>query len=110
MAWLVGYPREKIPWFPTIDSEKCVQCGVCMNCGREVYEWRQEGPEVARPYDCVVGCSTCANLCQGEAISFPNIEGIRETYRKERIWKKIKKDLMAQGKLEVKEGQQANGG
>jgi hypothetical protein len=23
MAWLTGYPREKINWFPTIDPEKC---------------------------------------------------------------------------------------
>jgi len=23
MPWLVGYPREKIEWYPTIDQEKC---------------------------------------------------------------------------------------
>ncbi|TET46013.1 ferredoxin family protein [candidate division TA06 bacterium] len=109
MAWLVGYPRDKIDWYPAIDSEKCVQCGVCMNCGKKVYDWTDKGAVVARPYQCVVGCSTCANLCQGEAISFPNIEGIREIYRRERIWKKIKKHLTAQGKLEVKERQQNNG-
>jgi ferredoxin len=38
MPWLVGYPREKIAWFPTIDPEKCVKCGMCMNCRRS-YEF-----------------------------------------------------------------------
>lgn len=109
MAWLVGYPRDKIDWYPTIDPEKCVQCGMCMNCGKKVYDWTDKGAVVARPYQCVVGCSTCANLCQGEAISFPNIEGIREIYSRERIWKKVKKYLMAQGKLEVKGEQQDTG-
>ena len=37
MAWLTGYPREKVDWFPTIDPEKCVKCGMCMNCGQSVF-------------------------------------------------------------------------
>jgi len=37
MAWLVGYPRDKIDWFPTIDSEKCKKCAMCMNCGKKVF-------------------------------------------------------------------------
>jgi MinD superfamily P-loop ATPase len=77
MAWLTGYPREKINWHPTIDPEKCVECGMCMNCGREVYNWAEDGPKVERPLDCIVGCTTCANLCMGKAIAFPDIETVR---------------------------------
>jgi len=50
MPWLVGYPRENIEWFSTIDIEKCVECGMCMNCGKSVYDWTDEAPIVARPY------------------------------------------------------------
>jgi formate hydrogenlyase subunit 6/NADH:ubiquinone oxidoreductase subunit I len=25
-----GVPRDKIPWYPTIDYEKCVSCGKCV--------------------------------------------------------------------------------
>jgi len=42
MAWLEGYPREKIEWFPTIDESKCVKCGMCMNCSKDVYKWQME--------------------------------------------------------------------
>ncbi len=101
MAWLTGYPREEIGWFPTIDSEKCVKCGMCMNCGKNVYDWTENGAKVARPFDCVVGCTTCANLCLGNAISFPEIDVVRETYKKQGIWAKVKKQLQAEGKLEA---------
>jgi len=102
MPWLSGYPREKIDWFPTIDPEKCVKCGMCMNCGRGVYEWNADGPKVVKPYECVVGCSTCGNLCMGNAISFPDIESIRQIYKREGIWAKVKKDLEGQGKIPQK--------
>ena len=99
MPWLAGYPRGKIEWYPTIDKEKCLKCGICMNCGRKVYDWKDEGPVVARPYECIVGCSTCANLCMGEAITFQHIEKLRKLYRKEKIWSKVKKVLKEEGKL-----------
>jgi NAD-dependent dihydropyrimidine dehydrogenase PreA subunit len=99
MPWLSGYLREKIDWFPTIDSEKCVKCGMCMNCGRGVYEWTEDGPKVAKPYECIVGCSTCGNLCLGKAISFPDIELVRQIYKREGIWAKVKRALEEQGKI-----------
>jgi len=97
MAWLEGYPREKVEWYPTIDESKCVSCGMCMNCGKKVYEWVDGKPKVVRPYECVVGCTTCANLCLGNAISFQDIKTIRELYKKEGIWAKVKKQLKAKG-------------
>ena len=102
MAWLTGYPREKIDWLPTIDEDKCVKSGMCMNCGKNVYEWTSEGPKVVHPYDCVVGCTTCGNLCLGEAISFPDIQTVRDTYKQEKIWSKVKKQLVEQGKIPAK--------
>lgn len=34
-----GIPREKIPWFPIIDYDKCVGCQECFNfCGNGVFE------------------------------------------------------------------------
>jgi len=94
---MVGYPREKVDWFPTINEKKCVKCGMCMNCGRKVYEWEDGRPVTARPYDCMVGCNTCANLCKGRAISFPSIEEIRKLYKREKIWDAVKKDLVEKG-------------
>lgn len=102
MAWLTGYPRKDVNWFPTIDREKCVKCGMCMNCGKNVYEWTEEGSKVARPFDCVVGCTTCGNLCLGKAISFPDNSSLRELYKKEGIWGKVKKQLETEGKLKIK--------
>jgi len=97
MAWLVGYPREELDWFPTIDHDKCVKCGMCMNCGKNVFEWNSDGPVVAQPYACQPGCSTCAMLCLAEAITFPEADYIRKVYRREGIWGKVKKELIESG-------------
>ena len=103
MSWLAGYPREKVQWYPTIDMSKCVKCGMCMNCGKGVFKWTKDGPKVVNPYNCVVGCSTCGNLCLGKAISFPDIESVRQIYKSEGIWKKVRKQLEQEGKLQVNE-------
>ena len=101
MSWLKGYPREKVKWYPTIDSEKCVECGMCMNCGKKVFEWTKNGPKVSNPNDCVVGCTTCTNLCLGNAISHPDISDLKEVYQANNIWAKVKEDLISKGKLDV---------
>jgi NAD-dependent dihydropyrimidine dehydrogenase PreA subunit len=103
MAWLTGYPREQVAWYPTVDPDKCVKCGMCMNCGKSVYDWTEKGARVARPYSCVVGCNTCANLCLGDAISFPDIQEIRALYKRERVWQQVKKELQEAGELKPKE-------
>jgi len=74
-----------------------------MNCGNNIFGWTEDGARVARPYSCVVGCSTCGNLCLGNAITFPDIETVRQLYKKEGIWAKVKKQLKKEGKLTIKE-------
>jgi MinD superfamily P-loop ATPase len=101
MPWLTGYPRDKIDWSPRIDRSKCVKCGICMNCGHNVYAWSDEGAQVVRPHECFVGCSTCASLCLGEAISFPGPGKVREIYKKNGLFAKIKKQLKEEGRLDI---------
>jgi len=103
MPWLVGYPRDQITWYPTVDADKCIRCGLCMNCGKSVYEWTAHGPVVVRPNSCVPGCSTCANLCPANAITFPPLENLRALYKREKIWAKVTKDLKERGVLDVAE-------
>ena len=103
MAWLIGYARDLVEWYPTLDPDKCVKCGMCTNCGKGVYDWTEAGARVARPYNCVVGCNTCANLCLGDAITFPDIATVRDLYKREGIWAKVKQQLREEGKLTVGE-------
>ena len=82
---LKNIPREKINWFPTIDKEKCIGCQECFNfCSHGVYEWDdgKNQPKVVNPYNCVVGCSNCSNLCKQEAIIFPTLRQLKEMIEK----------------------------
>ena len=103
MGWLVDYPRENVNWNPTIDLSKCVKCGMCMNCGKGVYTWTRQGPEVENPLSCVVGCTTCASLCKGEAISFPDVKELRDLYESENLWAKVTQQMKKEGKLTPKD-------
>ena len=79
MTKLRDVPREKIPWYPTIDYDKCTGCLACVRfCKNGVYttEGNPERPVVLNPYNCVVGCSSCANVCPSGAVVFPSRERI----------------------------------
>ena len=79
-----GIPREKIPWFPTIDATKCVGCRTCVEfCHNGVLEFdeEQQKAHVRGPYNCVVECSTCGRLCSADAISFPDQKEFTDTIR-----------------------------
>lgn len=78
-------PRERIPWFPTVDTERCVGDQVCVEfCKNDVYRWDEEHahPIVANPYHCVLGCNACMELCPVQAISFPAPQELREMIRR----------------------------
>ena len=73
-ATFMGVPRTQIPWFPTIDYDKCTFCMECdAFCPHRVFE-RRDGDRilvVANPTNCVVFCRACAKTCGPDAISFP---------------------------------------
>jgi NAD-dependent dihydropyrimidine dehydrogenase PreA subunit len=68
-----GHPREAIPWYPTLNAGRCDGCGACVRfCPQGVFACEVEDKvEVVKPYRCQVGCSTCAQVCELDAIIFP---------------------------------------
>jgi NAD-dependent dihydropyrimidine dehydrogenase PreA subunit len=76
-----GIPREEIPWFPTIDEEKCIGCQECITiCKNGVLAFDEGAWKsiVVNRYNCVVECRTCAKLCPSDAISFPDANEFSE--------------------------------
>lgn len=71
-----GVPRSLIPWFPTIDVEKCQpeKCSQeCIKaCPRGIFEMRDDTRVVVvYPENCTVGDISCSFQCPLGAISFP---------------------------------------
>ena len=68
-----GYPREAIPWFPTVNEDLCNGCSVCLKlCSTHCLAPTEDGKVwVTEPMACVIGCSSCANVCKPKAITFP---------------------------------------
>ena len=88
-----GIPREEVPWCPTVDAAKCIGCTLCyVTCGRLVYEMIENKAVAVRPYDCMVGCTTCATVCPVEAISFPDRDLIWKLEREHRIFKVVRQE------------------
>jgi len=78
-------PRQLIPWFPTIDYDLCIGDEECFKfCKNQVFTWDGPGnrPLVTNPYNCVVGCQACINVCTVDAIAFPSKEELRDTLRR----------------------------
>jgi len=94
-----GVPRKNIPWFPTIDAEKCIGCELCyVTCGREVFEINPDNRHkatVERPYNCMVGCTTCAMVCPTQAIAFPSRDTVWKIEREYKIFKEVHKEAAA---------------
>jgi len=67
-----GIPREDVPWFPKVDKSRCEGCSSCVEfCSQKVFEFFDGKSQVVRPYNCIVGKSSCRAFCPDNAISFP---------------------------------------
>ncbi len=65
-------PMDWIPWFPVIDSVRCVNCGKCADfCMFGVYEKVDGRFRVVHPAACKTDCPACARICPANAIIFP---------------------------------------
>ena len=90
-SYWFGVEREKLDWHPTIDYDKCVKCMLCVAlCGRGVYAAVDGKPIVVQPNHCLVGCTTCANICPAGAIEFPPKEQAKRYITVHKIWPKVK--------------------
>lgn len=94
-----GIPRKDIPWYPTVDADTCIGCTLCFaTCGRGVYDIRDNKAVAANPLKCMVGCTTCANVCPAQAISFPDRDLVWKLEREHKIFKIVRaesKDKLA---------------
>jgi NAD-dependent dihydropyrimidine dehydrogenase PreA subunit len=91
-----GIPREEIDWAPIIDRSRCVGCGMCVvSCGRNVFEYDvvENKAVVARPLQCLVGCSSCENWCVYNAISFKDPQYIKDVIVQRNVLKLVKNEL-----------------
>jgi CDP-4-dehydro-6-deoxyglucose reductase len=89
-----GVPRDQISWFPTIEPELCNGCGLCAtSCGRAVfrYDYASRNAVVIAPVQCMVGCTTCANICPSDAISFQSQSALRLMIRRRHVLQRVKK-------------------
>ena len=99
-----GIPRENIKWHPTVDEAKCIGCGMCVTgCGRKVYgfDYEKQKPVIVRSLNCMVACVTCANTCLKDAITFPQVDGIKKLMKEEKLLARALAEL-AQRKEELK--------
>ena len=69
-----GIPRNKIPWDPKIDYEKCTSCGKCVEfCHMKAFKYKEtktaRKKPVVNPKRCVVLCPGCEDICPAGAIT-----------------------------------------
>lgn len=88
-----GIPRKDIPWFPTVNAEKCIGCALCYTtCGRGVYEMQNNKAVAAHAMSCMVGCTTCSNVCPVQAITFPDRDMVRKLEHEYKIFKIVRQE------------------
>ncbi|HEX9907343.1 MAG TPA: hypothetical protein VGB78_02610 [Thermoplasmata archaeon] len=77
-----GIPREEIPWFPKVDEVRCTGCSSCADfCVQGVFTFDGKS-HVTKPFNCIIGKTSCRSFCPDKAISFPTLAGLKETLRK----------------------------
>jgi NAD-dependent dihydropyrimidine dehydrogenase PreA subunit len=82
-----GIPRDKIPWAPKIDYEKCITCGKCVDyCHVGAFDFEEkEGKKktvVKNPNSCIVFCRGCEDICPVDAITHPSEEETQKIIEK----------------------------
>ncbi len=98
-AYWKNVPRDEIVWHPVINTDKCPGCGMCItSCGRDVFDFDKEKKEavVARPLQCLVGCTSCESWCIFNAIGFPDKKYVKDIIKKKRLLIVAKKQLEEQ--------------
>jgi NAD-dependent dihydropyrimidine dehydrogenase PreA subunit len=93
MPWH-GIPRDQIDWHPVINPDVCNGCGLCTtSCGRAVFRYDYDARKsvVVEPVQCMVGCTTCANTCTEQAISFQPISDLRLIIKRNKVLQRVKK-------------------
>ena len=91
MSKLRGW-RERFPWFPTIHYDVCLSDLECLNfCPAGVFDWDTATgkPVVARPFDCIPGCRSCAEKCKVKGISIPGKEEVTAALKRIRAEDRI---------------------
>lgn len=91
-----GIPRDEIEWYPTVHKNKCTGCGMCVtSCGRNVFDFDPDNKKavVARPLQCMVGCTSCQVWCIYDAISFPDPDDVKNLIKKRGVLKLAKQQL-----------------
>jgi NAD-dependent dihydropyrimidine dehydrogenase PreA subunit len=90
-----GIPREGIPWLPTVDADACIGCQLCfVTCGRSVFEIHDNVAVAVAAMECMVGCSTCGNVCPTGAITFPSLDAVWKLEREHQIFRTVKKEAL----------------
>jgi NAD-dependent dihydropyrimidine dehydrogenase PreA subunit len=59
-------------WYPVVDTEKCIECGLCVdNCPHNVYDkTKSPVPVVVSEEKCIQGCRKCGRNCPVGAIEY----------------------------------------
>ena len=82
-----GVPRKKIPWYPTINYEKCVSCGKCVDfCHAQSFGFEEKDEKkktvLKNLNACVVMCRGCEDICPAGAITHPSEEETKQLIEK----------------------------
>jgi NAD-dependent dihydropyrimidine dehydrogenase PreA subunit len=81
----ISIQRDRIDWAPGIDYKTCLRDRACLDfCENDVFAWNEEAMrvEVVNPRNCVIGCTSCAQICPVDAIAFPDKEELKRTLRR----------------------------
>jgi NAD-dependent dihydropyrimidine dehydrogenase PreA subunit len=82
-----GIQRNKKLWYPTINYEKCVSCGKCVDfCHMEAFGIEEKDGKkktvVKNQNTCVVMCRGCEDICPAGAITHPSEEETQKIFEK----------------------------